>query len=193
MYSPASALQRWCARIIDAAIALILSATVAAVCGSTQAIPSDAVAVGTGFGAASLAVTSMLLGLLYGWGAGVGQLLTGCKSRRTRDGRHVGGFRGWMRYWGVVFLPALVVLLLASLFSAGGGTIDTIWGDDIRVFKRQGTRHVTQSDERFHRERFHRERFHHHGGDDDPYQYRDPRQERFAQPDHPPSQQPPGR
>lgn len=183
MYSPASALQHWSARIIDAAIVLILSVTVAAVCSSTQAIQSEAVAVGTAFGVASLAVTSMLLGLLYGWGAGVGQLLTGCKSRRTRDGRHVGGFRGWMRYWGVVFFPALVVLLLASLFSAGGSNIDTIWSDNVRVFKRQGTRHVTQFDERFHR----------HGRDDDPYQLRDPRQQRFAQPGQTPNQQSPGR
>lgn len=155
-YAPASAAQRRWARFIDGVLIVVIIAVVAgAAAGLSE--PYDAI------GAAGVMVIllypllTMVFGLLYGWGIGIGQLITRCKSRRTRDGRRVGGFRGWMRYWGIAFLP----LAIYALFDA-----PTFWEDSIRVYQREGRRLPAGV------------------GSDVPFVQSDPaRDARFAQPD----------
>lgn len=135
-YPAASAAQRWWARIIDGLV--VFSATIggAVIGGSAVGAGGDQTEAELLAALASFAGASMLLGLLYGWGAGLGQAIVGVKSRRLRDGRHVGGFRGWMRYWAIAFFPLACVALVIGLFNGSG--VPSGWSDEVKVFKRRG-------------------------------------------------------
>lgn len=128
-YAQASTGQRWWARIIDAVIILLVSSGSAALGYASEPLASDATATALMAFVLAYGVMVPLLGLLYGWGAGLGQMMTRVKSRRTSDGRRVGGFRGMMRYLGIGFLPLAIYSLLDA---------PTLWHDEIVVFKRRG-------------------------------------------------------
>lgn len=116
----------WPSRIIDGVIVALLTGVVFGI----------QLAGGTGTSAAVVTallvyiLVTVILGMLYGWGIGIGQLLTGMISRRTSDGRRVGAFRGAMRYLGVAFAP----LLLAAALT--GGDAPSFWNDDVAVTPR---------------------------------------------------------
>ncbi|MGO1392272.1 RDD family protein [Agrococcus casei] len=128
-YAQASTGQRWWARIIDGAIIVLAASAFAAIGYASQPYSSAAAGMAVLFFVLAYIGATIVLGLLYGWGAGLGQMMTGVKSRRTRDGRRVGGFRGMLRYFGVAFLPFAIYLLFDA---------PTFWDDDIKVFKRRG-------------------------------------------------------
>lgn len=120
---------RWSARLIDTA--LIVGGTVA-VSVATQRLVDSNVAAVAAFGTFALLLT--LFGALYGWGNGLGQMLCGVRSRRTRDCRHLGAWRGICRYWGVAFSPLLVWGLLSE------GDAPMGWHDNVQVTRRRSER-----------------------------------------------------
>lgn len=174
-YPSASTARRWWPRVIDGAI--VVSVTI--VSGIAAYDPHDPDGIGWAIVGASgfYFFTATVLGLLYGWGVGVGQLICGVKSRRTSDGRRVGGFRGWLRYLGIAFLPSTIVLLA----DAPSG-----WSDHIRVYHRRGTPvlHVPAHAVQFSQTPEQVERF----SQPDPYQH-GPQYQASFQPPH--GQQPP--
>lgn len=140
-YPRAGTGQRWWARIIDATVIVGAGAVGGAAYLVSQPVPSSSESIGLAVVCALVFQTfvAMVLGFLYGRGVGLGQAITGCKSRRTRDGRFVGGFRGWMRYWAILFFPLLVFFLIFSLFD-GAGSPSSLWSDGVIACKRRGVR-----------------------------------------------------
>ncbi|MEL4358126.1 MULTISPECIES: RDD family protein [unclassified Luteococcus] len=125
--APAS--RRWWARLIDAAAVCLLCPTVWAV---LSVWPGFDPSLAQAFAALSYPAGAILLGALYGRGFSPGQLLMRVKSRRTRDGRVVGAFRGSLRFLGVAFLPLWIWLLVT-----GGDPGAIGWDDDVIVTTRR--------------------------------------------------------
>ena len=128
-YALASPARRWWARIIDTTIVLVVTILVAMLGYIGEPLPSDAMGTALVAGLMGYVIATVVLGLLYGWGAGLGQMMTGVKSRRTSDGRRVGGFRGMMRYLAIAFLPSTIYLALDA---------PALWIDNVVVFRRKG-------------------------------------------------------
>lgn len=127
----ASPTRRWWTRIINT-LATLIAPLAAIGVGATEAYPdwADILVVAYGFWIVNTAV----VGLLYGRGWSPGQLLMSTTSRRTRDGRVTGAFRGMLRFVAFPFFPFLVL----ALFSSPGGDLPA-WSDDVIVTDRKLT------------------------------------------------------
>lgn len=121
--------RRWLARLIDTAV--ILGGTVgsAFLVGEGNPTSNDAITSAIVF----YSLATIVLGALYGRGFSPGQLISWVKSRRTRDGRVVGAFRGMCRYLGIAFFPVCILALFDSPGSAPTG-----WEDSVKVTYRKG-------------------------------------------------------
>lgn len=107
----ASAGRRWGSRITDAVVELAPGVAILAV-ESTNAWPDWGHAV---FQFLLLwALLSIIVGAAYGRGYSPGQLLFSTKSRRTRDGRVIGAWRGICRHFAFVIMPILIAALFEN-------------------------------------------------------------------------------
>ena len=123
IYPRARASRRWLGRIIDAVLVVVIT-----VAGTAVSITSGNIGTMILAFAGSYLGSAGVLGALYGWGIGIGQLVAGTKSRRSFGGHRVGGFRGWCRYWAIALLPVMIYMVLDA---------PTIWDDRIVVCTRQ--------------------------------------------------------
>lgn len=119
--------RRWATRIINTIVVLIPPIIVAVM---IAADPSHTALEAVIFGYGVSFLSAAVVGLFYGRGWSPGHLIARTTSRRTRDGRVSGAFRGMLRF--VVF-PGFW-LFVWMLFESAGSLVG--WSDDVIVTDR---------------------------------------------------------